>query len=148
MTKSISKNRKARHDYEIEETLETGICLKGSEIKALRDGRGSISESYAVIKDDEAWLLNMYIPALKEASYHNHVERRDRKLLLHKKEIEKWEVASRQKGYTLIPLELYFNKRNYVKLRLALGRGKTKYDKRESEKEKDMKKEAQRATRK
>lgn len=143
--KSISKNRKAFHDYTIEEKFEAGLCLKGSEVKVLREGHGSIVESYAMIKNKEAWLLNMYIPALKHASYLNHSERRDKKLLLNKKEINKLETATRQKGYTLIPLELYFDDNNRVKVELGVAKGKASHDKRHAQKEKDAKREMQKA---
>lgn len=144
--KSISKNRKAWHDYYIEEKIEAGVSLKGSEVKVLRGGHGSVVEGYAMVRDGQAWLVNVYIPALKHASYMNHSERRDRKLLLHKKEIEKLDAATRQKGYTLIPLEMYFDDNNRVKIELGLAKGKASHDKRESEKQKDAKKEAQKAT--
>ena len=143
--KSISKNRKAWHDYTIEDKIEAGICLKGSEVKVLREGHGSIVESYAMIKDKEAWLVNMYIPALKHASYMNHSERRDKKLLLSRKEIDKLEVTTRQKGYTLIPLEIYFDDKNRVKVQLGVGKGKAMHDKRDAQKEKDVKREIQKA---
>jgi len=143
--KSISKNRKAWHDYHIEDKVEAGLVLKGSEVKTLRQGQGSIAEGYALIRDNQAWLLNVYIPALKHASYMNHVERRDRKLLLKQKEIEKLDAATRQKGYTLVPLELYFDDNNRVKIELGLGKGKSSYDKRSSEKEKSAKREVREA---
>ena len=144
MKKSISKNRKAWHDYSIEEKIEAGLCLKGSEVKVLREGHGSIVESYAHIKDNQAWLINMYIPTLKHASYMNHSERRDKKLLLNKKEINKLETATRQKGYTLIPLELYFDDNNRVKVEIGVAKGKAMHDKRDAQKEKDAKREMQR----
>ena len=146
--KSISKNRKAWHDYTIEEKIEAGICLKGIEVKVLREGHGSIIEIYASIKEKEAWLINMYIPTLKEASYMNHSEKRDKKLLLNKREINKLETASRQKGYTLIPLELYFDDNNRVKVQLGIAKGKANHDKRDAEKEKDAKREIQKAMKK
>lgn len=145
--KSISKNRKAWHDYYIEEKIEAGLSLKGSEVKVLRGGHGSVIEGYAMVRDGQAWLVNAYIPTLKNASYLNHVERRDRRLLLNRKEIEKLDASTRQKGYTLIPLELYFDDNNRVKVELGLAKGKANHDKRDSEKEKDAKKEAQRAMR-
>jgi SsrA-binding protein len=142
--KSISKNRKAWHDYTIEEKIEAGISLKGSEVKVLRAGHGSIVESYAQIKDKQAWLINMYIPTLQHASYMNHAERRDKKLLLNKREIDKLEIASRQKGYTIIPLEIYFDDNNRVKVELGVAKGKAQHDKRDAQKEKDAKREMQR----
>jgi len=143
--KSISKNRKAFFEYTIEEKIEAGICLKGSEVKVLRLGHGSIIESYAMVREKQAWLINMYIPALKNASYLNHSERREKKLLLNKKEIDKLDAATRQKGYTLIPLEIYFDDNNRVKIELGVGKGKANHDKRDSQKEKEVKRELQRA---
>jgi len=143
--KSITKNRKAFHNYFIEEKYEAGLSLMGSEVKTLRMGRGSIAEGYAIIRDGQAWLINASIPTLAHASYMNHSERRDRKLLLHLKEIKQLDVATRQKGYTLVPLELYFNKENKIKISIGLGRGKAQHDKRASIKEKDMLREAKKA---
>ncbi|WP_315861829.1 SsrA-binding protein SmpB [Fluviispira vulneris] len=143
--KSISKNRKAWHDYYIEEKIEAGVSLKGSEVKVLRDGHGSIVEGYAMVRDGQAWLVNAYIPSLKHASYLNHSERRDRRLLLHRNQIERLDAATRQKGYTLIPLEIYFDDNNRVKIELGLAKGKAHHDKRDAEKQKDAKKEAQKA---
>ena len=143
--KSITKNRKAFHEYFIEEKIEAGLSLKGSEVKVLRMGRGSIAEGYALIRNNQAWLLNVYIPILPQASYTNHAERRDRKLLLKKNEIKRLDIATRQKGYTLIPLELYFDKKNRIKLLLGLARGKARHDKRSSLKEKELLREAKKA---
>lgn len=143
--KSITKNRKAFHDFYIEEKVEAGLSLMGSEVKVLRMGQGSIAEGYAIIRNGQAWLLNVYIPTLPHASYMNHAERRDRRLLLNRNEIKRLDVATRQKGYTLIPLELYFDKNNRVKIEIGLGRGKAQHDKRASIKEKDMMRDAQKA---
>ena len=143
--KSISKNRKAFHDYYIEEKIEAGISLTGSEVKVLRQGHGSISEGYAMIRNGQAWLIGVYIPTLKHASYQNHTEKRDRRLLLNRREINKLDIATRQKGYTLVPLELYWNENNYVKVEIGLAKGKAYHDKRESEKAKDGRKEIQKA---
>ncbi len=143
--KSISKNRKAFHDYFIEEKFEAGISLKGSEVKVLRSGQGSIAEGYALIRDQQAWLLNVYIPPLPHASYMNHTERRDRRLLLHKNELKRLEIATRQKGYTLIPLEMYFDDNSLVKIALGLARGKAHHDKRAALKEKEQIREAKKA---
>ena len=139
--KSISKNRKAFHDYFIEEKVEAGIVLTGSEVKVLRMGHGSIAEGYAMIRNGEAWLVAAYIPTLKHASFLNHVERRDRKLLLNHRQIERLDTATRQKGYTLIPLELYWDDNNIVKVEIGLAKGKANHDKRESQKIKDQQKE-------
>ena len=147
MAKTIAKNKKAFHDYVIEARYEAGLSLVGSEVKSLRLGRGSISEGYGLIREGQAWLVNVSIPTLAHASYMNHGERRDRKLLLHRKEIDKLDTATRQKGYTLIPLELYFSDNNVVKVEMGLARGKAQFDKRASAKERDAQKDIQRALR-
>jgi SsrA-binding protein len=146
--KSIAKNRKAFFDYYIEDKFEAGITLRGSEVKALRLGHGSLADGcYALVRDGEAYIVNFTIPALKQASHLNHTERRDRKLLLHKKEIETLDRATRQRGYTVVPLEVYFNDEGRVKVELALAKGKAQHDKRDVAKEKDAKKEIDRAMR-
>ena len=145
--KSISKNRKAFHEYYVEEKWEAGIVLRGSEVKCLRMGHGSLQESYAMVRNNEAWIVNMYIPHLKQASYMNHGERRERKLLLNKNEIKRLDVATRQKGYTLVPLEIYFNDNNIIKIEVALAKGKANHDKRDATKQKDAKREMDRAVR-
>ncbi|WP_441000847.1 SsrA-binding protein SmpB [Fodinibius sp. SL11] len=137
------KNRKARHDYHIEETYEAGIVLRGSEVKSLREGNASLSESFAYLKDGEVYLRDMYIKPYKEASYTNHDERRERKLLLNKREIADLDKAVSQKGYTIVPLKLYF-KKGYAKILLGIARGKQKHDKREDIKERDTRRELER----
>ena len=136
-------NRKANHDYFIKQTIEAGIELKGTEIKSIRSGSANISDAYARIKNNEVFLTNMYIAKYEEGNRFNHDERRERKLLLHKKEIIKLDYEINTKRYTLIPLRLYF-KKNKVKIELALAQGKKLYDKRESIKEKDMRLRAER----
>lgn len=136
-------NRKARHEYSVEETYEAGIVLKGTEVKSLRDGKASLNEAFAYLLDGEAWLRDMYIKPYTHGSYTNHDERRPRKLLLNKKEIRELDKAVSQKGYTLIPLKLYF-KKGYAKILLGVARGKKKYDKREDIKQKDMQRELDR----
>ena len=131
-------NRKASHDYFIKDTIETGIELKGTEIKSIRNGSVNINDSYARIKNFEVYLTNMYIAKYEEGNRFNHDERRERKLLLHKDEIIKLEHTITTQRYTLIPLKLYF-KKNKVKIELGVCQGKKLYDKRESLKEKDMK---------
>lgn len=143
--KSIAKNRKAYHEYYIEEKLEAGIALQGSEVKSLRMSQANIADAYAMIRDGQAWLINLSISLLKHASYMNHTERRDRRILMKRREIDKLDDATRMKGYTLIPLEIYFNDRGMVKLELGLAKGKAMHDKRHVQKEKDEKREAQRA---
>lgn len=133
-------NRKANFDYEILETYEVGIVLVGSEIKSIREGRAQLKDSYAIIKNEEVLLLNMHINHYEKANQFNHDETRTRKLLLHKKEILKLQELLDTQGYTLIPLKLYF-KGNKVKILLGLAKGKKNYDKRESIKQKDIKRQ-------
>ena len=130
-------NRKARHDYFIEETYEAGIELTGTEIKSIREGSANIKDSYGVVKNHEIFLLNMFVAHYKEGNIFNHNETRTRKLLLHKKEIKKIEDKLELQGFTLIPLKLYF-KNNKLKVELGVCRGKKNYDKRESIKERDI----------
>lgn len=135
--KIAAENRKARHNYFIEEELEVGIMLEGSEVKALREGRAQIAESYANVEDGELWLINGYIPAYAQAKNFGHDERRRRKLLAKKAEIAKlWQGIGRE-GATLVPLKLYFNEKGVAKLSLGIARGKKMADKRETEKARD-----------
>lgn len=134
-------NRKAKHDYFIEDTYEAGIVLTGTEIKSIRNGSCNIKDCYGIIKNNEIYLLNMYVGEYKEGNIFNHDETRTRKLLLHKKEIFKIKDAIDIKGYTMIPIKLYF-KDNRLKVQLGICRGKKEYDKRESIKERDIKREA------
>lgn len=137
------ENRKARHDFHIDETYEAGIALKGTEVKSIRAGKASINEGFAYLNRGEIWLKNMYIKPYEFGSYNNHDERRDRKLLLKRKEIREIDKSINQKGFTLVPLKLYF-KGGYAKLLIGLGRGKKQYDKRDDIKEKDTKREIDR----
>lgn len=132
------KNRKAYFNYEVLDTIEVGVVLKGTEIKSIRNAHVSLDNSYAVIKNDEVYLLNTFIKQYKEGNIYNHDESRSRKLLLHKKEIKKLKDAIEKERMTLIPLKLYFVK-NKVKILIGVCRGKKNYDKRELLKEKDMK---------
>ena len=134
-------NRKAQHDYFVLETLEAGIVLTGTEIKSIRDGKCNIKDCYGIIRNHEVFLLNMFVSPYKEGNLFNHEETRNRKLLLHKKEIKKLEDAVQMKGLTLIPIKLYF-KNNILKVSLGVCRGKKDYDKRETIKERDIKREA------
>ena len=134
------KNKKASFDYFIEEEIEAGIVLTGTEVKSIREGLANLKDCYAVIKNGEVFLLNMYIGKYNDASIFNHDERRTRKLLLNKKEILKLRDKVDISGYTLIPIKMYF-KNNKVKMLIGLGKGKKNYDKRESIKEKDIKRE-------
>lgn|SRR5574344_513290 len=136
-------NRKARFDYEILDTYEAGISLTGSEIKSIRNGNANLKDSYAIYRNGEIFLLNMYISQYNEANIFNHEERRTRKLLLNKSEILKIRDKVNIDGLTLVPIKLYF-KRNYAKLMLGVCKGKKTYDKRESIKERDIKREVER----
>lgn len=133
-------NRKARHDYFIEEEYEAGIVLTGTEIKSIRNGNCNIKDCYGIIRNGEVFLLNMFVGQYKEGNIFNHEESRNRKLLLHKKEIKKLQQAIEVKGLTLVPLKLYF-KDNKLKVLLGVCRGKKDYDKRETIKERDIKRE-------
>jgi len=135
--RAIAENRKARHNYFIEDTLEAGIVLAGSEIKSLRRGHSNIGEAYASYEKDALYLINAYIPTLDEASHFNHEPRRARKLLLHRKQLDKLMNALQRQGMTLVPLKMYFNDRGYAKLLLGLGKGKKQHDKREAAKTRD-----------
>ncbi|MDP9218916.1 MAG: SsrA-binding protein SmpB [Actinomycetota bacterium] len=129
--KLIAQNRKARHDYFIEQTYEAGLVLKGTEVKSLRAGRASIVDGYAVIQDGEVWLHGVHIPEYTEGTWTNHEPRRHRKLLLHKGEITKLIGKTQEGGLTLVPLQLYFSD-GKAKVELALARGKRAYDKRQT----------------
>ena len=137
-------NRKAKFDYEIEDTIEAGIALKGTEIKSIRNGNANLKDSYAIVRNGEVFLLNMFVSEYKEGNQFNHDETRTRKLLLHKKEILKLHDKIRLEGFTLVPLKLYF-KENYAKILLGIARGKKQYDKRESIKKRDSMREARAA---
>ena len=138
------KNKKATFDYFIEEEIEAGIVLKGTEIKSIRNGLANLKDCYAIIKNGEVFLLNMFISKYENGSIFNHDERRTRKLLLNKKEILKLRDKVEISGYTLIPIKLYF-KNNKAKILLGIAKGKKNYDKRESIKEKDIKRDVESA---
>jgi len=147
--KFIALNRKARHDYTIINTIEAGIVLFGTEIKSLRAGEASIQESFALPKDGAIYLMNAYIAEYQKAGAHlQHDSKRPRKLLLHKKEINKLLGAVKKDGVTLIPLSLYFNKRGIAKVELGLAKGKHQHDKREAIKQREWNREKARAMRK
>jgi SsrA-binding protein len=141
----IATNRKARHEYSILETFEAGIALKGAEVKSLRQGRASLQESYAALKNGEVWLLDMHISPYEQAADDSYEPTRKRKLLLHKKEIRRLVGKLAEKGLTLIPLRAYF-KHGIAKVELALAKGKRAYDKREAIKRRDMQRELERGT--
>jgi len=145
--KTVAENRKARYEYFIEETFEAGIALQGTEVKALRIGEGSIAESYAEVREDEMWLVNANIPEFSHGNRFNHEPKRPRKLLMRAREIAKLHGQITRQGMTVIPLAIYFNDRGRAKVELALAKGKKMHDKRESEKEKDWKREAGRLLR-
>ena len=145
--KLIQKNRKAYHEYIICETFEAGIALKGSEVKSLRDGKANISEAYAIDELGEIFLLNSHIPSYKESSYNNHDPKRNRKLLLTKREINKLIGRINREGFTLIPTKLYF-KKGKAKIEIAVAKGKKQYDKRHTKKKRDWNREKARFFRK
>jgi len=143
MSTPTIKNRKARHEFDVEETYEAGLVLRGTEVKSLRQGKASLKEAFAYIKDGEVWLRDMYIKPYEHASYSNHNDRRERKLLLSKREIREIDQSINQKGYTLVPLKLYF-KKGYAKVLMGLAKGKKQHDKREDIKERDQKRDLER----
>lgn len=142
--KVVSQNKKAYADYHIDETIEAGIVLTGTEVKSLRQGKANLKDSYVIIKDNEAWLLNCHISPYSHGNIFNHDPLRTRKLLLHRKEIERLRGKIQQQGYTLIPLKLYF-KGPYVKVEIALAKGRKKYEKRDIIKKKEAQREIERA---
>lgn len=143
-----AQNRRARFDYFIDDTLETGIVLTGTEVKSLRAGRASINESYAGDKSGELFLFNVYIPEYNLAGKHlQHEVRRPRKLLVHKREMNKLVAAIRREGVTLVPISIYFNDRGMAKVEIGLARGKKKGDKREAVKERDWQRDKARLLR-
>ena len=146
-SKIIADNRKARFAYAIGDTLEAGIALVGSEVKSLRQGKSTISESYAHAKDGELWLVNAYIPEYTQASRFNHEPKRTRKLLVHKREAAKLAAAIQREGMTLIPLKLYFNAKGRAKIELGVAKGKKLHDKRETEKQRDWQRDKARLMR-
>lgn len=146
--KTVAENRRARFDYEVGETFEAGIMLVGTEVKSLRLGQATITEGYIGPKNGEIWLFNANIPEYPQAGPKmQHEPQRPRKLLLHKREVDKLLGAVSRSGYTIVPLRLFFNNRGLAKLELALGRGKKLHDKRETEKKRDWDKQKQRLLR-
>lgn len=145
--KTVAENRRARYEYFIDDTVEAGIALTGTEVKSLRFGQGSIVESYAEVQDGQVWLVNANIPEFSHGNRFNHEPKRPRKLLLHEREINKLYGAVARDGMTLVPLSIYFNGRGRAKVELALAKGKKAHDKRETIKERDWKREAARVLR-
>jgi SsrA-binding protein len=141
LSKLIAENRRARFDYFLEERLEAGLALTGSEVKALREGRANIAESYVGVEGRDLALINAHIPEYGPANRFNHEPRRHRRLLLHRREIDKLIGAAQREGRTLVPTRLYFNDRGMVKLEVALAKGKKAHDKRAAESERDWKRE-------
>ena len=133
------KNKRANFDYEIGETFTAGMVLTGTEIKSIRDGRASLADSYCLVENGEIWVKGMHIAEYFYGTYNNHATRRDRKLLLNRKEILKIEKLSADPGFTIIPLRIFISERGYAKLVIGIGRGKKQYDKRQSIKERDDK---------
>lgn len=138
------QNRKARFDYAIEETLEAGIALSGSEVKSLYLGRAHLTDAFCRVLSGEMWLLNMDIEPYDHASHFGHERRRDRKLLMHRKQIETFARKAQEKGLTIVPLKVYFNERGRAKVELALARGKAQYDKRHKIGEQETRREIER----
>ena len=133
----VAENRRARYDYEILDTIEAGIMLQGTEVKSLRNGKAQITESYATPENGEIWLINAHIPEYLQANRFNHNERRKRKLLLAKKEMNRLMGAVERHGNTIVPLKLYFNDRGIAKVLIALPKGKQSHDKRQTERDRD-----------
>lgn len=142
--KVLLRNKKARHDYFVEEELEAGIALQGSEVKSLREAKGVISDAYVMVRHGEAWLVNLQIAEYAWANVFNHAPKRDRKLLLHRREIDKLEERTAQAGMTALPLEIYLLK-GKIKALVGICRGKKHYDKREDQKRKDAAREVEAA---
>lgn len=140
----VCQNKKAYHDYSIEETLEAGIQLQGTEVKSLREGKANLKDSYVLLKHSEAFLLNCHISPYSHGNIMNHEPLRTRKLLLHRKEIERIRGKIQQKGYALIPLKMYF-KDSFAKVEIGLAKGKRLYEKRETTKEREAKRTIERA---
>ena len=145
--KVVADNRKARFNYAIEDSFEAGIVLTGTEVKSIRGGKATIGESYADSRDGEIWLINANIPEYLQANRFNHLPKRPRKLLMHRRQINKLIGAVEREGMTLIPLKLYFNEQGRAKVELALAKGKQSHDKREASKERDWAREKQRVMR-
>ena len=139
--KLVAENRRARFNYEIAETFEAGLALQGTEVKSLRQGKANIGDAYAGPSGDELFLFNVHIPEYVEANRFNHETRRPRKLLLHRREINKLIGATQREGMTIVPLKLYFNPKGIAKVELGLARGKKLHDKRETEKKRDWERE-------
>ena len=143
----IASNKKARHEYHILDTYEAGLVLTGSEVKSCRAGKVSLGEGYVRIEDEEAWLIKVNIAEYSHGGYANHIPLRRRKLLLHRREIDRMRARIEQKGYTVVPLRIYFSDRGIVKVELGIGRGKKLHDKRQTLRKREMDRDARRAMR-
>ena len=143
--KVIAQNRKARHDYSIEDVFEAGLVLTGTEVKSLREGRATLTDGYAIVEDGEMWLRGVHIPVYDLGTWTNHEPRRSRKLLLRREEVRRISNKTKESGLTLIPLAMYF-KDGYAKVEIALARGRKSYDKRHAIAERESKRETDRAT--
>ena len=144
---TVAQNRKARHDFFIDDVFEAGIVLTGTEVKSLREGRSNITDAYAGERGGELWLYNAYIPEYQQANRFNHETRRPRKLLMHRREINRLTGAVQREGMTVVPLKIYFNDRGRAKVELALAKGKKIHDKRETAKKRDWGREKARLLR-
>ena len=133
------KNKKAHFNYEISDTFTAGIVLTGTEIKSIRDGKANLTDSYCIVENGEVWVKNMHISEYFYGSYNNHSVKRDRKLLLNKKEISKIAKAADEPGYTIVPIRIFISERGFAKLVIGIGKGKKQYDKRQSIKEREDK---------
>lgn len=144
MDKIEIKNKRATFDYEIIDVLTAGLVLTGTEIKSLRSGKANLTDSFCIIEKDEAFVRNMHISEYEKGGHYNHDPKRERKLLLNRQEINKWHSKLKEKGLTMVPLKLFINQKGLAKLDIGLGRGKKTYDKRDSLKEKDAKRQMDR----
>ena len=142
-----AQNRKARHDFFIDENIEAGLVLQGSEVKSLRSGQGSLVDAWAGEKDNELWMYSAYIPQYASAHEPNYISRRPRKMMLHKREMDRLLASIKRDGVTLVPLSIYFNNRGIAKVDLGVARGKRKYDKRQTEKKRDWERQKSRLLR-
>jgi SsrA-binding protein len=141
MASADIRNKKASFEYHFLQTFDAGIILTGTEVKAIREGKANLVDSYCVIQNDEVWVKNLHISEYKQGSYNNHEPKRQRKLLLNKIEVRKIQSKLREKGTTIIPIKLFFNERGFAKLEIAVARGKKMFDKREDIKKKDLMRE-------
>ncbi len=143
--RTVATNRKARHDYFVEESFDAGIALTGTEIKSIREGRVNLREGFVLVKNDEAWLMNVHVSHYEKGNRYNHEETRPRKLLLHRREINRLFSQATQKNWTIVPLKMYINDKGLAKVEIALVRGKKLYDKRDTIAKRDADRDIQRA---